>query len=274
LNTFDDIHNKEGRLSEILKELQPLIVAFSGGVDSSYLLAAAIDIVGKNNVIAVTAQAPFFSSFETQHIDTIINMTGARHIVFKHQAMLNEKFIRNPPDRCYHCKKMIFSSIRNIADLFRIESIVHGTNTDDLNEFRPGTLAAEEFDIKAPLLDAHLSKSEIAILARNMALDNWNQPAMACLATRIPYHSDITMEKLSMIHQAELILFNMGFPGARVRLNDETAKIEIRQNQLLDFLEGQYEDRLFSKLQEIGFVNMMVDMNGYGTKTTIIQEKL
>ena len=263
LNVSEIYHKKAKRLSERIQEMSPLVVAFSGGLDSSYLLAMVVDSIGKKNVIAVTAQAPFFSPFETQHIDTIINKTGVKHIVFNHDAMSKEIFTKNPPDRCYHCKKMVFSSIRNIADSFNIKYIAHGANTDDLNEYRPGTLAAQKFDIKAPLTDAHLSKAEISSLAKDIGLSNWNQPAMACLATRIPYHSSITMEKLTMIHQAELILFNMVFPGSRVRLIDWTAKIEIRKKQLPNFLKGQYQDKLFEQLKNIGFLNMIVDPKGY-----------
>jgi uncharacterized protein len=240
-----------------------MIVAFSGGVDSSYLLAMAVDSIGKKNVIAVTAQAPFFSPFETQHIKAIIRKTDVRHIVFDHQAMSHDIFINNPPTRCYHCKKMIFSAIRRIADTVNIEHIVHGENTDDLNDYRPGSRAAQELSIKAPLTTAHLSKAEISAFAKEIGLNNWNQPAMACLATRIPFHSVITLEKLTMIHQAELALFNMGFTGARVRLSERTATIEIQQNQLNDFFDGNYQYTLFEHLKKIGFLDMTIDRKGY-----------
>jgi uncharacterized protein len=238
----------------------PLVVSFSGGLDSSYLLAIAIDTIGQKNVIAVTAQAPFFSPFETQYIDSVIEKTGARHIVFDHQAMEEKIFTNNPPNRCYHCKKMIFTTIKKIADKYNIHHIVHGANTDDLKEYRPGTLAAQEFGIEAPLTDAHMSKAEISIYAKDMGLANWNQPAMACLATRIPYYSVITHEKLSMIHQAECVLFNMGFSGARVRWIDRTAKIELQKTQMPDFLKGQYQDELFNQLKDIGFLDVIVSL--------------
>jgi len=253
------IQNKTKCLISIIQKLSPLAVAFSGGLDSSYLLAMAIDTIGQKNVIAVTARAPFFSPFETQYIDAIILKTGVRHIVFNHQAMLNEEFVQNPPDRCYHCKKMIFSRIRKIADTFNIEHIAHGANIDDLNDYRPGTQAAEEYNIKAPLIAANLSKAEISSFAKKMGLINWNQPAMACLATRIPYHSVITREKLIMIHQAEMRLFKMGFSDTRVRLHGTTARIEIRNNQLPDFLKGTYQDTLFEQLKDLGFLDMVVE---------------
>lgn len=253
---------KPTQLIDIIQDMSPLTVAFSGGLDSSYLLAMAVESIGKKNVIAVTAQAPFFSPFETQHIQTIIQKTGVKHIVFDHQAMAQEAFINNSPDRCYYCKKMIFTSIRSIADTFKTQYIAHGANTDDLKEYRPGTLAAHEFDIKSPLIDAKLSKAEIASYAKAMGLVNWNQPAMSCLATRIPYHSIITMEKLTMVHKAEYVLFNMGFPGARVRYLNRVAKIEVCKHQLPDLLKGKYVDDLADQLKEIGFIDIIVDLVG------------
>lgn len=263
---MSNIQHKTKHLITLIQKMSPLIVSFSGGLDSSYLLAKAVEAIGKKNVIAVTAQAPFFSPFETQYIDAIINKTDVRHIVFEHQAMLNETFVRNPPDRCYHCKKMIFSKIRDIADTLNVKYIAHGANTDDLHEYRPGTQAVEEYDIKAPLTAAHLSKAEISCSAKKMGLVNWNQPAMACLATRIPHNSMITMDKFTMIHQAERFLFDMGFPGARVRLHDRTAKIEVRKKQLPDFLKGKCQDTLFELLKNIGFLDMIVDLEGYCEK--------
>jgi len=255
---MNDINNKAKHLQKIISKMCSLVVAFSGGLDSSYLLAMAVDTIGNNNVIAATARAPFFSPFETQYIDSVIGKTRARHIVFDHQAMSQEIFTNNPPDRCYHCKKMIFTTIKNIADKYSIQHIVHGANTDDLNEYRPGTRAAQEFGIEAPLTDAHLSKSEISHFAKDMGLENWNQPAMACLATRIPYNSVITNEKLSMIHQAEQALFNMGFSGARVRWIDRAAKIEIQKHQKPEFLKGQYQHKIFNQLIDIGFLDVIV----------------
>jgi len=222
----------------------------------------AVEAIGKKDVIAVTAQAPFFSPFETRHIKIIIQQTGVKHIVFNHQAMDQEIFIQNPPDRCYYCKKMIFSSIRSIVDKFNIKNIAHGANTDDLNTYRPGTRAAHEFEIQSPLIAANLSKAEISNSAKDMGLVNWDQPAMSCLATRIPYHSIITMEKLTMVHEAEHVLFKMGFPGARVRYNDRIAKIEICKHQLPDFLQGQYQDHLSDRLKEIGFLDLIIDLVG------------
>ncbi|ETR68762.1 MAG: PP-loop domain-containing protein [Candidatus Magnetoglobus multicellularis str. Araruama] len=260
------IQRKARQLKNILHKRNPLIVAFSGGIDSSYLLIMAVETIGKDNVIAVTARAPFFSPFETRHIEPLIHLASVKHIVVEHHAMTQDVFKSNPPDRCYHCKKMIFSTLRNIADSHKIRHIAHGANTDDLNDYRPGSLAAQEFEIEAPLMDAGLSKFEIRYLAKDYGLSNWNQAAMACLATRIPFHSPITLEKLDMIHRAEVILDNMGFQGARVRLIDRMAKIEIVKNQLSHFFSGTYQTDLYKQLRCIGFENMIVDKEGYKTR--------
>jgi uncharacterized protein len=254
-----DTNDKTKQLSALIQAMNPLVVAFSGGLDSSYLLAMSIAAIGKKNVIAVTAQSPVFSPFETQYIDAIIKKTGVKHLFFHHPAMSKEKFIQNPPDRCYHCKKIIFSEIRNIADKLGIQHIAHGENSDDLKDYRPGSRAAKEFDIKSPLTAAQLSKTEISRCAKDIGLPNWNQSGMACLATRIPYHSVITMEKLTMIHQAELLLFNMGFPATRVRWIDGTAKIEFRNNHLPVFLKKVNQDMLLKQLKDIGYIDMIVE---------------
>ncbi|KPA08861.1 hypothetical protein MHK_010927 [Candidatus Magnetomorum sp. HK-1] len=254
---------KEQTLIKRIQGFKSMVVAFSGGVDSSYLLFIASQALGNKNVLAVTARAPFFSRFETQHIEPIIKSLNVRHCFFDHNAMSIDTFIQNPPDRCYHCKKLIFTSIRQIAKSFSIQHIAHGANLDDLKMYRPGLKASKEFNIESPLVDAKLSKQEIQLLAQNHRLSNWNQPAMACLATRIPYYDPITLKKLSMIDRAEKIIHDIGFSGSRVRLVDGTAKIEISKNQLASFFHGQFEDAVTRQFKEIGFISVNVDRKGY-----------
>jgi len=250
---FDLNHPKEQRLVQIIQTTNPLAIAFSGGIDSSYLLFMAVNAIGKDNVIAITAQGPLFSPFETRHIQPIINQLKVNHQVFELNAMSCEPFVQNPPDRCYHCKKMVFSSIRGIADAFNTQHIAHGANLDDLNDYRPGSKAACEYHILSPLVSAQISKSDIQMLAKKHQLQNWNQPAMACLATRIPYHSTITLEKLDMIRRAENILYEMGIFGARVRHIDGNAKIEVRQKQLMALFTKDNMDSIHDQLTDIGF---------------------
>ena len=258
-----DYKEKEQMLIKGLSRFESLVISFSGGVDSSYLLFMACQILGSQNVIAVTADAPFFSRYETQYIEPIIKNLKVNHIYFDHQAMSCDIFIQNPPDRCYHCKKMIFKSIRQIAIKNNIKKIAQGSNLDDLKKYRPGLKAVKEFSIESPLVEARLSKHEIRLLAQKHELINWNQPEMACLVTRIPYKETISPKKLLMIDSAETFINQIGFPGSRVRFIDGTAKIEIIKDQLASFFQGQYEDKIIRQLKKIGFKSVIIDPNGY-----------
>ncbi|MBF0451691.1 MAG: ATP-dependent sacrificial sulfur transferase LarE [Candidatus Magnetomorum sp.] len=257
------LNGKEKKLVQVIQKTSPLLIAFSGGLDSTYLLHISTNVLGYENVLAVTACAPFFTTLETQNIEPVIKRLNVRHCFFDHQAMSLEVFTQNPPDRCYHCKKLIFLSIRQIANEQGFQHIAHGANTDDLNVYRPGTKAAKEYHVISPMVEAQLSRNDIQQLAKYHELCNWNLPSMACLATRIPYYSEITLEKLSMIDQAEKILYQSGFPGARVRWIDWTAKIEIPKDQLASFFHKQRHDEIIHQFRDIGFLETSVDPDGY-----------
>jgi uncharacterized protein len=257
------LKHKETALIDVLKNYNALLIAFSGGLDSSLLLYVAANVLGTANVLAVTAKAPFFTTLETQYIKPLIHNIKVGHSYVDHQGLSCKKFTQNFPDRCYQCKKIIFSLLTAIADKNNINHIAHGENTDDLKTYRPGTKAAKEYSIISPLIEAHLTRHDIQMLARYYHLSNWNLSQMACLATRIPYYDEITLEKLQMIGQAENVLIQMGFPGARVRWIDWTAKIEIPTNQLASFFHRQLQGDIIHHFKNIGFKNIMIDPDGY-----------
>jgi len=257
------LNNKEKKLIKIIKNYNPLMIAFSGGLDSTYLLYIAVKALGPKNILAATAKAPIYTTLETQNIDVIINQLNVSHYSFDHQIMSEKKFTNNPTDRCYHCKNLIFSSLRNIAGKHSIKHIAHGENCDDLISYRPGSKAAKEHNILSPLVEAGLTRNDIQILAKYHGLCNWDLPQMACLATRLPYYQEITLNLIEMIDQAEKILFQMGFPGARVRWIEKTAKIEIPKKQLASFFHRQLQGDILNRFIKIGFKDIFVDPEGY-----------
>ncbi|UCD31118.1 MAG: ATP-dependent sacrificial sulfur transferase LarE, partial [Desulfobacterales bacterium] len=219
------LNAKREHLLTLLKQFDSLMVAFSGGVDSTFLLALAHRVL-KNNLLAVTADSPLHPAWEKKEAIKFTKNLGVKHLVISSKEMNLAEFRDNPKDRCYICKTMLFEDLWSIAKDKGIEYIAHGATVDDLADFRPGFIAAKEWGIKAPLIDAELTKDDIRILSKEMNLKTWNKPAMACFATRIPYGTPITKKNLNMIARAEKIILDLGFTGCRVRLHDKIARLE------------------------------------------------
>lgn len=257
-------HKKKHALVEVLKNLDSLLIAFSGGVDSTFLLALAHDVLG-SRVLAVTATAPFYPSRESIEAVEFSRGRGIEHLVITSEAGNLPVFQANPPDRCYHCKAFLFGKLKDIADQRGIRHIAHGANVDDMGDYRPGAKAAEEAGVLAPLLDAGLNKEEIRVLSREMGLPTWNKPAMACLASRIPYGERITEEKLKMIEEAESFLASKGFRQFRVRCHGSLARIEVEKEEFSRITAKALRATIVSKFKEIGFLYVSVDLEGYVT---------
>jgi len=260
--SLDSLKTKKERLVSLLKQFEALIVAFSGGVDSTFLLAVAHETL-KKNLVALTAESPIHPARENQAAAVFAQNLGVQHIVLQSREMSRPDFIANTKDRCYICKKYLLEDLLKIAKDMGIENVAHGVNVDDLEDFRPGFAAAYEMGIKAPLVDAGLNKDDIRALSKQMNLKTWNKPPMACLATRIPYGTPITEKALNMVDQAELAILSLGFTSCRVRLHGNMARIEVDPVEIERVLEKGNRSAIIGKLRGIGFFYVALDMEGY-----------
>ena len=249
------------RLITRLQSYPSLVVAFSGGVDSTFLLSAAQRVIPK--IIAVTAQSSLHPAREIKTAVSLAKEIGVRHILIKSEEMQDADFLENSRERCYICKKHLFAHFREIAVCHDITNIAHGANLDDLNDFRPGLKAATEMEISAPLIDAGLNKATIRLLSKQMHLKTWDKPPMACLATRIPYGDPLTEKKLQMVESAEAVLFKAGFQCCRVRYHGMIAKIEVPVEDFNKITKTKIRLSIAGAFEQIGFKYTSLDLQGY-----------
>lgn len=257
-----EVNIKLDNLRKRLLELENVAIAYSGGVDSNFLLKVAKDTL-KDKVIAVTLHAMMHSDREIEESKNYANEFGVNHIVVNIDNFKVEKFIENNSDRCYHCKKEVFKVVKEIAAKHNIKYVLDGTNLDDLSDFRPGIKALEELDIISPLKECGLTKDDIRQLSKDMELNTHNKPAFACLATRIPYGTKITKELLKKIEKSEEYLISVGFKQFRVRAHNDIARIEVGNDEIHKFFNEDLLNKTNKKLKEIGFKYVTLDMAGY-----------
>ena len=256
------LKEKRKHLVSLLKQFDSLMIAFSGGVDSTFLLAISHEVL-KDNVTAITATSILHPEWEKNEAIEFAKHLGVKHLMITSREMTRKDFRDNPTDRCYICKKLLFEDLWTIAKDNGIEHIAHGATVDDLDDFRPGFAAAKEWEIKAPLIDADLTKDDIRRLSREMGLKTWNKPSMACFASRIPYGKLITKENLQMVAKAEKIILGLGFTSCRVRLHDKMARIEIDLAEIGRILDAKTRHVIIKKLKDIGFLYVALDLEGY-----------
>jgi uncharacterized protein len=257
-----DLERKKEKLLEIIRRYDGLVVAFSGGVDSTLLLAAAHSVLG-DRIVAVTAQSPIHPARETEFAVRLAKSRGIRHRLIRSRELQQADFLANPVDRCYICKKNILADLLELGQEVGIDHVAHGANMDDLGDYRPGMQAAEEAGVAAPLLEAELTKADIRAISKQMNLETWDRPSMACLATRIPYGTPITAADLSMVDQAEQVLLDLGFTTCRVRHHGDVCRIELLPDELKKALGDDIHRKIVTELRKAGFRYITLDLQGY-----------
>ena len=260
-----DIDIKYDKLLKYLKELESVAVAFSSGVDSTFLLYASCEALGKDNVMAITAKSCSFPKREFDETVAFCESRGIRHEICESEELEIEGFKDNPKNRCYLCKRELFEKIGYIAQNNNLKYIVEGSNVDDEGDYRPGLMAVKELDVKSPLRAVGLYKAEIRELSKKFNLPTWDKPSFACLASRFVYGETISEEKLSMVDKAEQLLLDMGFRQVRVRIHGNIARIEVEPGEISRIAEKENRERITAAFKEYGFSYVTLDLTGYRT---------
>lgn len=256
------LDEKENLLLSSLAETASIIVAFSGGADSAYLAWAANRALS-NRALSVTALSPSFAVHDREIVEQLVNKLALRHEFIETHEMENPAYRANRPDRCYFCKDELFSVLDNLARSRGFAAVAYGVNADDTLDFRPGHRAATEHKVLAPLLDAGLCKSEIRSLSQRAGLPTWDRPASACLASRVPYGTEVTPERLALIERGEAALRELGFRQFRVRIHDNLARVEISQDEMRRALSPEMATAISERLKSAGFAYVALDLQGY-----------
>jgi pyridinium-3,5-biscarboxylic acid mononucleotide sulfurtransferase len=257
------LDEKYQKLQGILREMGSLLIAFSGGVDSTFLLKVAQDTLGAEAVCAVTATSPTYPESELAEAKRLALQIGARQLIIESNELEIPGFSGNPKNRCYHCKSELFRLCADQARDLGLSFVADGSNTDDLGDYRPGRVAACELGVRSPLLESGLNKSEIRELSRGLGLPTWDKQAYACLASRFPYGTEITQERLSQVESCEEFLKGEGFTVYRVRFHLESARIELSEAELPRMLEPGLRKRTQDFFRAAGFTYVSLDLQGY-----------
>jgi uncharacterized protein len=262
-----DASGKFENLKNALRSYEKVLVAFSGGVDSSFVLWTAYQVLPKENVFAVTAVSPSLAPEELEEARELAQSFGLgnNRWLIETQELEIEGYRANQPSRCFFCKDELYSKLSELAQEHSIPHVLDGFNASDIGDFRPGRKAGEKWRIKSPLLDAGLTKPEIREIARVHNLSFWDKPQMACLSSRIPYGQEVTVEKLSQVARAEQVLHQLGFRQVRVRHHEKIARIEVEPEEWVRFSDFELRSQIQQKLREFGFLYVTLDLVGYRT---------
>ncbi len=260
------VENKYANLLGRLKELRSVVVGFSGGIDSSFLLKASVEALGTEKVWGVTGDSKSLMPEELELCRKLITAIGLKpenFIEIETDELSDPNYSSNPIDRCFFCKSELFNRLQGIAGKVGAEFVLDGSNADDTGDWRPGRKAAEQLNVVSPLAEVGITKNDIREIARELGLPNWEKPSLACLASRIPYGSEITVDKLSQVAEAERYLKKLGFSQMRVRHHGETARIELLKSEMRRLFENELLDKVSDKLKSLGFTYITVDLQGY-----------
>ena len=255
---------KEQKLRRMIREMGSMAIAYSGGVDSTYLFKIAADEIG-SNALAVTASSPAYPARERQRAQELARQIGARQITIESKETEIPQFVQNPPNRCYYCKLDLFQHIAEIAVAEELSWLVDGSTHDDLDDHRPGMAALKQMQVRSPLRECGFTKDDIRQRSKELGLPTWNLPSFACLASRFPYGTTITEEALRQVDLAESALYDLGFRVIRVRHHGDTARIEIGQDEINRLLEGDLRNRVVEAIKEAGYKYVSLDLEGYRT---------
>jgi len=256
------LSQKLEQMTGFLREMGAAVVAFSGGVDSALVLKVAYDSLGAH-AVGVTAISPTFPAVELDVSRRLAAEIGARHVILETDQLQSNEFVKNDADRCYHCKADLYRALGQLRRSLSIDTILDGTNVDDLGDDRPGLRAAREWGVRSPLLEAGLTKPEVRALAKHLGLSNWDKPAAACLSSRIPRGTVITRENLSRVERAEAVLFSEGFRQFRVRDHGDMARVELDDDGFALIQDEKRRVTIASRLKDAGFRFVTIDLEGY-----------